>query len=592
MPMEFERRIDEVGPGGQRFVGYVDRIDRSPEGRVWVVDYKTGRVPDADDSGALGGGTRLQLPVYLLAAAGALEATAVYWYITARGGFQQKDYTATAVEDAAFARTIAAISSGVAAGAFPPVPGEFNEHWSEFANCGRCDFTRVCSRARGDDFARKGGHPAVGPWRDVAVAAGRGRAVSDDAARGLIRDRLDATMLVEAGAGTGKTRALVDRVVALVAADRRIDRIAAITFTERAAAELRDRVRTGLEEGERDTTDPQVRSRFRAALDGLDRAQLSTIHSFAQSLLRAFAAEAGVDPELTVLDELAAGLRFDERWRAALEGIDPDHPDGEAVDRALGLGLTAEGLRTLALRLQQRADLAADIVASPPSPPAPDWAVLPVLRDRISALPLDGVDGEDRCLALLAELAEALEQLILADGPARDVLLAANTHLHERKCGTLGAQGNWGGKQGVEAAREVARSVSDALGALLAQARARALADVLPRLARLALADAGARRREGTLVFDDLILWTRDLMRDVPSAREAMRARYDALLIDEFQDTDPWQAAIAGSFARHPQTGGLDPGRLFLVGDPKQSIYRFRRADMAIYAAEQRRVAR
>ena len=414
--------------------------------------------------------------------------------------------------------------------------------------------------------------------------------MSDDSSRRLIRERIDATMLVEAGAGTGKTRALVDRVVALVASGVRIERIAAITFTERAAAELRDRVRSGLEEGELAAVDLFESGRFRAAIEGLDRAQLSTIHSFAQTLLRAFAAEAGVDPELTVLDELAAGLRFEERWRAALEGIDPDHPDGEAIDRALGLGLTAGGLRTLAVRLQQRADLAAEIVADPPSPAGSDWSVLPDLRARIATLPLDGVAGDDACLGLLTDLAGSLDRLLAADGAARDAALAGDAGLHDRKCGRLGAKPNWGAGD-IDTAREVARSVSAALGGLLVQARERALADILPPLARLALADADARRREGTLVFDDLILWARDLMRDSPSARAAMRARYDALLIDEFQDTDPWQAAIAASFARHPATGALDPGRLFLVGDPKQSIYRFRRADMAIYAAERSRVA-
>ena len=171
VPMEFERRIDAVGPGGQRFMGYVDRIDRSHAGQVWVVDYKTGRPAEIDGADPLGGGTRLQLPVYLLAAEGAVEATAVYWYITARGGFQQARYTASAVATEVFARTVAAIGAGVASGAFPPVPGAFDEHWSEFANCGRCDFTRICSRARGDDFARKSDHPGMEPWHGVGAAA-------------------------------------------------------------------------------------------------------------------------------------------------------------------------------------------------------------------------------------------------------------------------------------------------------------------------------------------------------------------------------------------------------------------------------------
>ncbi|MBJ7455348.1 MAG: UvrD-helicase domain-containing protein, partial [Thermoleophilia bacterium] len=219
----------------------------------------------------------------------------------------------------------------------------------------------------------------------------------DDDARVAIRERLRDTMLVEAGAGTGKTSALVDRVVALVASGVRIERIAAITFTERAAAELRDRVRTGLEEAQAGASDLIVSGLCQKALEGLDRAQLSTIHAFAQSLLRAYAAEAGVDPELTVLDDLAAGLRFEERWRAALEGMDPDGPSGKAVDRALGLGLRIDGLRGLARRLQERADIAAGVIASPPACPPPEWDALPGLRAAVAAVPLDRVAEGDPC---------------------------------------------------------------------------------------------------------------------------------------------------------------------------------------------------
>ena len=410
----------------------------------------------------------------------------------------------------------------------------------------------------------------------------------DDDARTAIRERLRDTMLVEAGAGTGKTRALVDRVVALVASGVPIERIAAITFTERAAAELRDRVRSGLEEAQAHAGNLIVSGLCQTALDGLDRAQLSTIHSFAQGLLRAYAAEAGVDPELTVLDDLAAGLRFDERWRAALEGMDPASPAGRAIDRALGLGLRIDGLRTLARRLQERADIAAAVVADPPSAPAPDWRALPDLRAAVAGVPLGRVVGDDACLAHLVDLAGALDDLLAADGLDREAVLAGTASLHDKKCTRLGNQANWtGAAVPLEAARSTAAAVGAALGGTLAQARAEALADLLPPVAEVMLAEAADRRREGALVFDDLILWARDLLRDSPSARAALRARYDALLIDEFQDTDPWQASIAESFARAAQGAPLDPGRLFLVGDPKQSIYRFRRADMAVYAAEE-----
>ncbi len=246
------------------------------------------------------------------------------------------------------------------------------------------------------------------------------------------------------------------------------------------------------------------------------------------------------------------------------------------------------GLTTLARRLQERADLAAAVVAEPPSAHGPDWGALPSLRAAVAAVPLDRVQGDDDCVTQLVQLGEALDALIATGGLDRESVLAGTAVLHERKCGRLGNLTNWmGDRPALAAARDTATAVGAALGGTLAQARAEALAGLLPHVAAIVLAEAADRRREGALVFDDLILWARDLLRDSPSARAALRARYDALLIDEFQDTDPWQASIAESFARAAGGATMDPGRLFLVGDPKQSIYRFRRADMAVYAAEQ-----
>src|SRR5437867_3190180 len=144
-------------------------------------------------------------------------------------------------------------------------------------------------------------------------------AAQDEVTRATIRQALDETLFVEAGAGTGKTRALVERVVALVLGGRTIDRIVAITFTEKAAAELKDRVRGELETA-LTTAGGEGAQLIREALTSLDRAAISTIHSFGQSLLRSFAAEAGVDPAFVVQDEVLAGRRLQERWRSYLEG--------------------------------------------------------------------------------------------------------------------------------------------------------------------------------------------------------------------------------------------------------------------------------
>lgn len=168
-PWRFEEPIAEEGPDGQRFRGFVDRIDRVlPDGPAWVIDYKTGRVPEKDDQ--LGGGRLLQLPVYLLATRG-VPAIALYWYITARGGFAQVPFDPSPDNLRRFADVVAAIRAGVAAGAFPASPGAWNDFYAEFENCGRCDFTRICARSRGDDFDRKEADPGVEPWSGVRTAA-------------------------------------------------------------------------------------------------------------------------------------------------------------------------------------------------------------------------------------------------------------------------------------------------------------------------------------------------------------------------------------------------------------------------------------
>ena len=135
----------------------------------------------------------------------------------------------------------------------------------------------------------------------------------DEAARERIRTDLDATLFVEAGAGAGKTSSLVARIVNLVRSGVPITGIAAITFTEKAAAELRSRTRQRLEAQHGPDTD--------AALDRLDHAPIGTLHSFARRILFDFPIEAGLPPGFTVLDELESGLAFEEQWNDLLDQL-------------------------------------------------------------------------------------------------------------------------------------------------------------------------------------------------------------------------------------------------------------------------------
>ena len=152
-------------------------------------------------------------------------------------------------------------------------------------------------------------------------------APADQADRDAVRHDLDRTLFVEAGAGTGKTTALVGRIVSLVRDEVPLREIAAITFTEAAAAELRDRVRTELQKAAVEGTVPPDRA------DEVDDAAISTLHAFAQRIISEHPLEAGLPPAIEILDEIASSLEFDERWRRvhrrALRG--PERQRGPAA---------------------------------------------------------------------------------------------------------------------------------------------------------------------------------------------------------------------------------------------------------------------
>ena len=151
--------------------------------------------------------------------------------------------------------------------------------------------------------------------------------VSDDKARTSIEKDLGKTLFVEAGAGTGKTTALVGRIVELVLTDDSdarvpLSQIAAITFTEAAAAELRERIRIKFEEALRDAKaagNVERIDRCNRALADADIAAVSTLHAFAQRLLSEFPVEVGVPPRVEVIDEVRSQLAFDRRWGVFLE---------------------------------------------------------------------------------------------------------------------------------------------------------------------------------------------------------------------------------------------------------------------------------
>ena len=262
---------------GLRFRGYIDRIDVSGDGSsALVIDYKTGSASPyrALEDDPIDGGKRLQLGVYSLAARALVPGTdvrAAYWFTTNRGGFRLAPQATFDLGDEEvrkrFEEVLTTIVSGIGAGMFPANPGP--PGWGGPSNCSYCDFDSLCATRRADLWDRKKSDPGTGRLRgafrpgvigpamahlpDPAGERGKHFVPVDDGARRVIAEQLDETLFVEASAGTGKTASLVARLVSLVRTGRTtLDRIAAITFTETAAAELRDRVRQGLEEADAD----------------------------------------------------------------------------------------------------------------------------------------------------------------------------------------------------------------------------------------------------------------------------------------------------------------------------------------------------
>ena len=218
------------------------------------------------------------------------------------------------------------------------------------------------------------------------------RPVCDAEVRKTVTTDLGTSFLLEAGAGTGKTRVLVDRYVNCVLDPRLgtgdVRTVAAITFTEKAAGELRQRVREEFERLAVRAQDDAVRAALiRGALDALDDAPISTIHGFAGRLLREFPVEAGVDPAFEQLDQLGSELqrsRLWDEWLTELAAGDPSaDPARRGLSRLLRAGVRLEWLRELALGprgvFNERYDLEPDRAPGRRSRPAdasgrPRWA--------------------------------------------------------------------------------------------------------------------------------------------------------------------------------------------------------------------------
>ncbi|RME21161.1 MAG: hypothetical protein D6798_18785, partial [Deltaproteobacteria bacterium] len=441
----------------------------------------------------------------------------------------------------------------------------------------------------------------------------------DQRARDLARTCFDRPVVVEAGAGTGKTATLVARVLTWVLGpgwDRErarrarsgqprddqevasgvLGRVVAITFTEAAAAEMADRVGQGLRGVAAGAPPiglpaaelpPDAAARARALLASLDSLEVRTIHSFCARLLQEHAIAAHLHPAFSV-DAEGTALRelIEEVVREALIAGYGDDPDPDLM--ALGEAGTGPQDLVAALQALSEACVTADqLDRDPLQDPVVDtllaqlWQDLRTVRDHLRALA--GTKGRTNLRSLLDDLED------IVDGPtpsldsamilARDLLEGRASPLDKLRTGKL--------------TKTERKLLSDTGPLLEAGARIqpvlRILADLDPealhRTVRVLvplLRQVEARRhRRGLLTFGDLLARAADLLDRHADVRAGIRQHIDQLLVDEFQDTDPLQCRIVAHLALEGPADSR-PG-LFIVGDPKQSIYGWRRADLAAY---------
>ena len=419
----------------------------------------------------------------------------------------------------------------------------------------------------------------------------------------------DRNLVVTAGAGTGKTTLLIDRLVHLLLRNPeplKITEIVALTFTNKAADEMKLRLRQRLQafldvrldrepagDAEAKTrsevealialyqlSKDQLDGRVHDALRNMERSDIGTIHSFAANLLRLYPLEAGVDPQFHEDDGAAFDRLFDDHWDLWLDQElslrSPHAEDWQKIlprcrldhIKALARSMAAENVD-----LRQNIDGANGVPAI-----LGDW--LAKLEGKAAAL--SERHPEDRVNEKLIRAARAvIGEFKKAGGrltPTADDCVLLSEKSINRNIQGWPPEDATEAQELVRAARGLARVDGESTG-------------MLWRLLVPYAADFRERFiREGHLSFDGLLVRARDLVRDQVRVRADLKRRYRTILIDEFQDTDPIQYEILLYLAEQPGKAAMDwrqvkvvPGKIFVVGDPKQSIYAFRRADIEAY---------
>ncbi len=404
--------------------------------------------------------------------------------------------------------------------------------------------------------------------------------------RRKILEDLDETMLVEAAAGTGKTTCLVARMVALVREGRcNIENLAAITFTRKASAELRSKFQVELERAAREVGGEEG-ARLGDAIGHVDRCFIGTIHSFCARLLRERPIEAGVDLDFKEIEEEEDSVLREATWEEYVAGLYAG--DDGTIERLEELGLEVEQLRGGFRCFSMYPDVE--------EWPAPDIDLGDLHEVRRSLR--DYVEHMERLVPsfpahrggdAMMQAYERVARLARTRDLARTAELMEVLEDFARNPKVVQKYWPGGGEQAREEQRRWGSFKRDVASPALARWYVKRYAAVIPLFRGAAEVYERRRSASGRLNFKDLLIRASSLLRDHPQVRRYFQGRFTRLLVDEFQDTDPIQAEVMMYLtSEDPDEGDWRRcvparGSLFVVGDPKQSIYRFRRADIVTY---------
>lgn len=413
----------------------------------------------------------------------------------------------------------------------------------------------------------------------------------DNAEREKVRHDLASSMVVEAGAGTGKTSLLIDRLLSLVDEGKLdITSLAAITFTDKAAAEMRDRMRRALERRVLDKASP-FNLKLVEALNDIDRAHISTIHAFATSIIREYPFEAGIDPNFQHIEADEERDILEQALRSFLSRADDERD--KLISHFLILGGRFNQIRELLTILHAERELLPHLKPSTTSEKPAAW--FGRLESQVRYL---AENAREHCHSIDDPGRRQIEELAALMPDMKDFSDEKAWRWLLEVAGmktTAGQQDNWDDADSSRSQKELIKELKEDALDVISSSKTETLERLIAWLRQVVSRTEEIKIEKGCLSFQDQLIFARKLL-DHPNVLNHLRDRFKRLLIDEFQDTDPLQVEIALMLASVGDASGsvynlpLELGKISIIGDPKQSIYRFRRADTRVYNRATRHV--